>query len=109
LSFADFVMLVPRARAVRVEALDHQANPLVLELRGWPARILQHEVDHLHGVVCVDRMHSRSLCRAGEHARHWQGQSAEAVLAALAAPGETSPTTALATPLQTPPVDSPPA
>lgn len=84
LSFADFVMLVPRARAVRVEALDHQANPVILELRGWPARILQHEVDHLRGVVCVDRMHSRSLCRASEHARHWQGQSAEAVLATLA-------------------------
>ena len=83
LSFADFAMLVPRVRGVRVDALDHRAEPVTLHLRGWPARILQHETDHLRGVLCVDRMHSRTLARSDQQAKHWQGMGPEAVLAAV--------------------------
>ncbi len=61
LSFKGFVMVVPRARRVRVEALDEHGKPLVIEASGWYARILQHEIDHLHGVVCCDRMDPRTL------------------------------------------------
>jgi peptide deformylase len=32
-----------------------------LEMRGWPARIVQHELDHLHGTQCVDRMDPKTL------------------------------------------------
>jgi peptide deformylase len=61
LSFRGFVMVVPRARRVRVEALDEHGVPRVIEATGWYARILQHEIDHLDGVVCCDRMDPRTL------------------------------------------------
>ena len=61
LSFKGFVMVVPRARRVRVDALDEHGRPVTIEASGWYARILQHEIDHLHGIVCCDRMDSRTL------------------------------------------------
>jgi peptide deformylase len=61
LSFAGFMMVVPRAGKVRVEALDERGEPVVKVASGWYARILQHEVDHLDGIVCCDRMDSRTL------------------------------------------------
>ena len=71
LSFAGFVGLVPRARAVRVECLDERAEPVTIEAHGWYARILQHEIDHLDGLVCIDRMNLRSLTTVENHARFW--------------------------------------
>jgi len=61
LSFASFSMIVPRARKVRVEALDENGQRVVKVATGWYARILQHEVDHLRGIVCCDRMEPRTL------------------------------------------------
>jgi peptide deformylase len=52
---------VTRARAVRVEALDHTGAPVVIRAEGWYARILQHEIDHLDGTLYVDRMDTRTL------------------------------------------------
>ena len=72
LSVADFMMIVPRVRAVKVDALDHNAEPVTLSFSGWPARILQHEIDHLRGVLCIDRMRSRTLTNSRNHARYWQ-------------------------------------
>jgi peptide deformylase len=70
LSFAGFSMVVPRWRRVRVEALDEHGEPVVKDASGWYARILQHEIDHLHGVVCCDRMDPRTLTTHENHARH---------------------------------------
>ena len=61
LSFAGFSMVVPRARRVRVEALDEHGRARTIVAKGWYARILQHEFDHLQGTVCCDRMDSRTL------------------------------------------------
>ena len=83
LSFAGFSMLVPRARAVRVEALDEGGRPVSIAARGWYARILQHEIDHLHGVVCCDRMDPRSLTTAANYTQHWRGHTVAEVRAAL--------------------------
>ncbi|HEY0255747.1 MAG TPA: peptide deformylase [Kofleriaceae bacterium] len=69
LSFKGFVMVVPRFRAVRVECLDEHGTPRVIEASGWYARILQHEIDHLNGIVCVDRMHSRTLATNENHGK----------------------------------------
>ena len=91
LSVADFMMIVPRARAVKVEALDHRGEPVTLAWTGWPARILQHEIDHLRGVLCVDRMRSRTLTSVRNHSRFWGDHSAEDVVAAN---GQTDPTDA---------------
>ena len=53
--------LVERDLAVTVTGLDGEGAPLRWEARGWPARILQHEVDHLNGTLYVDRMLSRTF------------------------------------------------
>ncbi|MFC4076462.1 peptide deformylase [Salinithrix halophila] len=45
---------VRRARRVRVKALDRNGNPFEIEAEGYLARIFQHEVDHLDGVLFTD-------------------------------------------------------
>jgi peptide deformylase len=61
LSLPGFTAVVPRALAVRVDALNERAEPVTIHARGWYARILQHEIDHLHGTLYIDRMQSRSF------------------------------------------------
>jgi peptide deformylase len=61
LSVRGYGALVTRAAAVTVDAVDMHGRPLALRLEGWPARIMQHEMDHLDGTLYVDRMISRSL------------------------------------------------
>ena len=56
LSVAGFSALVPRASHVRVECQNERSEPIVIEARGWYARILQHEIDHLNGALYFDRM-----------------------------------------------------
>lgn len=83
LSFSGFMMIVPRWRAVRVEALDEHGAPVVKTASGWYARILQHELDHLRGIVCCDRMESRTLTTHDNHLRHWRGMTLDEVHATL--------------------------
>ncbi len=61
LSVEGFQAVVPRAQAVNVDALDHRGEPVRIEARGWYARILQHEIDHLDGMLYIDRMQSRTF------------------------------------------------
>lgn len=84
LSFAGFAMVVPRARKVRVEALDEHGQRVVRVATGWYARILQHEIDHLRGIVCCDRMEPRTLTTGANHAHYWQGKTVDEVRAAVA-------------------------
>jgi peptide deformylase len=90
LSFSGFSMIVPRARKVRVEALDERGQRVVKVASGWYARILQHEVDHLHGIVCCDRMESRTLSTAG-NMTYWQSRSVDEIRAAVALGGDSEP------------------
>jgi peptide deformylase len=83
LSFAGFNMIVQRARKVRVEALDEHGARVVKVATGWYARILQHEVDHLNGVVCCDRMEPRTLSTMPNFGKHWAGRSVAEVRAAV--------------------------
>ena len=63
LSLPDLRGETPRARAVRVEGFDRHGEPLKIEAKGFHARILQHEYDHLQGHVYLDRVKNRkSLC-----------------------------------------------
>jgi peptide deformylase len=48
--------VVPRWETVRVSALDRSGKPVVFEASGYHARVLQHEIDHLDGLVYLDRM-----------------------------------------------------
>jgi peptide deformylase len=79
LSLPGFVALVPRASQVRVECLDHHGKPQTIRARGWHARILQHEIDHLSGTLYVDRMHTRTLCTLDHYTAHWKARAIEEV------------------------------
>jgi peptide deformylase len=74
LSLAGFTAIVPRARRVHVECLNEKAELVTILAEGWYARILQHEIDHLNGVVYIDRMRSRSFCAAANYERLWKGR-----------------------------------
>jgi peptide deformylase len=86
LSFNGFTMVVPRARKVRLEAFDEHGARVIKVATGWYARILQHEVDHLRGIVCCDRMEARTLSTVTNHAKHWRNASIAEVRAALEQP-----------------------
>lgn len=49
LSFPDVLLDVPRALRVKVEAVDVDGKPFVIEAEGLLARVLQHEIEHLDG------------------------------------------------------------
>ena len=71
LSVPGFTALVPRALRARVHCLDHEGEPVTIEAGGWYARILQHEIDHLRGVLYLDRMRTRSMMTVEHLTRHW--------------------------------------
>jgi peptide deformylase len=75
LSLAGFTAVVPRAKQVRVECLNERAEAVTIEATGWYARILQHEIDHLGGVLYVDRMNSRTFFSQDNYVRHWKDRS----------------------------------
>ena len=71
LSVTGFVGLVPRAPCVHVDCLDEHGEPRSIDADGWYARILQHEIDHLRGVLYIDRVHTRSFSIVENLNRHW--------------------------------------
>jgi peptide deformylase len=58
LSIPELRGLVPRARRIKVKARDIEGNPVSSTADGFHARVIQHEYDHLDGVVFLDRMTS---------------------------------------------------
>jgi peptide deformylase len=72
LSLSGFTAVVPRARKARVECLDHKGEPKVIEASGWYAQILQHEIDHLHGTLYIDRMYPRTFMGMENFNRYWK-------------------------------------
>jgi peptide deformylase len=55
LSLQGVLVPVERDCGVTVEALDEHGEPVRLELRGLAARVVQHELDHLDGILIIDR------------------------------------------------------
>ncbi len=47
---------IPRAKFIRFRALDRQGKPREMEVRDFFARIIQHELDHLNGILLIDRV-----------------------------------------------------
>ncbi|MGE3271981.1 MAG: peptide deformylase [Chloroflexota bacterium] len=86
LSLTGFVALTSRHVGVRVTGLNERAEPVTIEARGWYARILQHEIDHLQGRLYVDRMLSRSFMSDAQYRRHWLDQSVSEMCAGLRLP-----------------------
>jgi peptide deformylase len=73
LSLADVIVDVERPLHARITAVDLTGAPMLLEASGLEARVLQHEIDHLDGVLILDRTERsqrRAALRAlrnGEH------------------------------------------
>ena len=83
LSVTGYAAIVPRARAVTVEFLDERAERRRVEAAGWYARILQHEIDHLNGVLYIDRMRSRTFTTLENLERVWKNLATSEVLERL--------------------------
>ncbi len=56
LSIPGYVGEVERHEEIRVRALDRHGKSLKLKVNGWTARIFQHEIDHLNGVLYIDQL-----------------------------------------------------
>lgn len=72
LSVPDIRGRVPRAREIKVRAYDRNGARLELNAHDFAARVIQHETDHLDGVLFFDRMRSLgSLTFLDEYSRFW--------------------------------------
>lgn len=80
LSFPDIRGDVPRADAVEMDYQDINGRPHRLDCRGWFARVIQHEHDHLEGVLFIDRMEKRQQRNLVAKIKRLQ-ESVEAALA----------------------------
>lgn len=56
LSLPDYTANIRRHRNITVEALDLDGQPVRLESDGFEAVVLQHEIDHLDGILFLDRI-----------------------------------------------------
>jgi peptide deformylase len=83
LSVKGYVGLVARAREVEVSGLDEHGAPQTWRVAGWPARILQHEVDHLEGTLYIDRMKTRSFATMDEAKARYAGKPIAEILRML--------------------------
>jgi peptide deformylase len=71
LSIPEIRGRVPRAQHVAITALDRLGKRFELDLKDFPARVVQHETDHLDGVLFFDRMQSMdSLTYLEEYSRY---------------------------------------
>lgn len=55
LSIPGYAGTVSRHQAITVKALNRRGHPIKIKAQGWLARIFQHEIDHLDGVLFIDR------------------------------------------------------
>ena len=74
LSVPDMRGMVPRVTSVRLQCYDREGNPVDLIAKDFFARVVQHETDHLKGIVYLDRMSDlRTLSHIAEWNKHWLG------------------------------------
>jgi len=72
LSIPDVRGRVPRAREIKVRAYDRKGERIELRAHDFPARVIQHETDHLDCVLFFDRMKSfQTLTFLEEYSRYW--------------------------------------
>src|SRR5512139_383011 len=78
LSIPDLRGLVPRYRDISVKAYDRTGRQIELQASGFMARVIQHEADHLDGVLFLDRMKSmESLSFMEEFAKYHAKRDSE--------------------------------
>ena len=72
LSIPDIRGRVPRARSIVVRGYDRKGKRMEIKASGFSARVIQHETDHLDGVLFFDRMKSfETLTFLDEFGRYW--------------------------------------
>jgi peptide deformylase len=72
LSVPDIRGRVPRAREIKVRAFGRTGDRIEITARDYSARVIQHETDHLDGVLFFDRMRSfETLTFLDEYSRYW--------------------------------------
>ena len=72
LSIPDIRGRVPRAKEIKVRAFDRKGERFELRAHGFSARVIQHEADHLDGILFFDRMRSfDTLTFLEEYSRYW--------------------------------------
>jgi peptide deformylase len=80
LSIPDIRGRVPRSRQISVRAYDRRGKRIEVKAGGFTARVIQHETDHLDGVLFFDRMRSfQTLTFLDEFGRYWSDPDSEAV------------------------------
>jgi peptide deformylase len=60
LSIPGWTGEVPRAAVVTVKGIGLDNRPIRVKARGWGARVLQHEIDHLDGILFIDRVEDKA-------------------------------------------------
>ncbi|MBZ3878050.1 Peptide deformylase, mitochondrial [Sciurus carolinensis] len=65
-SVTGFLACVPRFQAVQISGMDPRGEQVEWQAKGWTARIIQHEMDHLQGCLFIDKMDSRTFTNI-----HW--------------------------------------
>ena len=73
LSVPDLQGVVARPRTVLLRSQDLLGAEHEQEFTGWPARIVQHETDHLGGTLYLDRVETRSITTTDNYGQYWAG------------------------------------
>ena len=83
LSVPGYQAVVPRHAEVRLRGEDEHGRAVDEVFAGWPARIVQHETDHLDGLLYLDRAEPRSLSANQAVAERWAQPTPERAAQAL--------------------------
>lgn len=86
LSVPGYQAVVERSRQVRLTGADASGAAVDELMTGWPARIIAHETDHLHGILYLDRAEIRSLASDEAVAVLWNQATPDAAARALGFP-----------------------
>lgn len=71
LSVDGLQAVVQRHRRIQLDYDQPAGSRVSAEYSGWQARIVQHETDHLRGILYLDKAELRSLSANAEYAEHW--------------------------------------
>lgn len=77
LSFPEIYADITRPDSVEVEAIDREGKPVRFKAGGLLSRAVQHEVDHLNGILFIDRMTSETKAEIGDEIDSLQADTKE--------------------------------
>jgi peptide deformylase len=75
LSIPKFIGEVERSENITIRGFNRNGQPVKINAEGWLARIFQHEVDHLNGVLFTDRAESLTMIGENENPEEIEAQA----------------------------------